>query len=138
MSTTNNNTLQFLDLPFVKKHFQFTDNQDDDILLAIIQSCNLEMKKRIVSLADDLTKIEGTSFFQPTFDAALVFCEAEKLRRINKQYDEAAKTMTQFNVMMVSLIDLYASVAPERLSRIVSARDVDPEDDYFAERHHIA
>lgn len=138
MSLTNNNTLQFLNLPFLKKHFGFTDNQDDDTLLSIIQASNLELKKRIVSLADDLTKIEGTDLFQPTFDAALVFCEAEKLRRINKQYDEAAKTMTQFNLMMLSLIDLYASSAPERLSRILSTRDVDPEDDYFAERHHIA
>ena len=136
MSTTNN-TLQFIKLEFVKKHFGFTDEQDDNTLLAIVQSCNLEIKKRIVNLIDDIDTIEGSIFFQPAADAALVYCEAEKLRRINKQYDEAAKVMTQFESMMESYVGQLRAFAPARTSRNIASRDTDFEDDFFAMRRTV-
>lgn len=133
----SNNNLQFITLPIVKQRFGFTDTQDDMKLLSIIQSCNLEIRKRIITAVDSLDSIEGSDFFQSGSDAALVFCESEKLRQINKQYDEAAKVMTQFESMMESYIILLKAQAPTRTSRVIASRDTDPEDDYFAERHTV-
>ncbi len=137
MSLTTNNDLQFITLALVKNHFKFTDNQDDDTLLDIVQACNLEIKKRIINTVDDLGTIEGSIYFQPGADAALVYCEAEKLRRINKQYDQADKVMKTFEAMMVTLVGLLKANAPVRTSRLIASRDTDAEDDYFATRHHV-
>lgn len=137
MSLQDNNDLQFITLSFVNKTFGFTDGQDDDTMLGIVQACNLEIKKRIINAVDDLDSIEGSIYFQPGQDAALVFCEAEKLRKINKQYEEAEKVMTRFESMMDSLIFLLRADAPKRTSRHIASRDTDFEDDYFAERRFV-
>jgi len=136
MSLDNNN-LQFITLPIVKTHFGFTDNQDDLKLLSIVQSCNLEIKKRITPITDSLDSIEGSIYFQSCSDAALVYCEAEKLRQLNKQYDEAAKVMARFESMMESLLGSIRAQAPARTSRHIASRDTDSEDDYFATRHTV-
>ena len=137
MSTISNNDLQFITLALAKDHFGFTDTQDDVILSDIVVACNLEIKKRITPVVDDLSTIEGSIHFQPGANAALVYCEAEKLRRINKQYDKAKDVMVTFNAMMDSYIDSLKAIAPIRTSRLLASRDTDDEDDYFAERHVI-
>ena len=137
MSNLNNNNLQFITLPVLKDHFKFTDAQDDETLLSIVQNCNLEIKKRLINEIDDLDTIEGSVFFQPASDAALVYCESEVRRQINKQYDIAKTIMERFTTMIETLIGFLKSAAPERTSRLLAARDTDDEDEYFAERHVI-
>jgi hypothetical protein len=133
----DNNTLQFITLSLVKSHFGFTDNQDDGILLQIVQSCNLEIKKRITPIVDSLDSIEGSIHFQPGQDAALVYCEAEKLRQINKQHDKAKTTLETFETMMESYLGSLRAQAPVRTSRQLASRDTDPEDDYYGTRHNF-
>jgi len=133
----NNNDLQFITLALVKSHFNFIDNQDDNTLLSIIQACNLEIKKRITPIVDDLDAIPSSIFFQPGQDAALVYCEAEKLRKINKQHDKAKSTMETFETMMKSYIGSLRAQSPTRTGRQIASRDIDPEDNYFSQRHII-
>ncbi len=134
MSLLNNNELQFVTLPYIKKHFKITDSQDDDTLLGIVQASNLEVKKRIIAVTDDLSTIEGSIFFQPCQDAARTYCESEIRRQISLMFTEAETIMTTFNSMMDTLIGEIRSQAPDRTSRKIAARDTDFEDDYFAER----
>lgn len=137
MSSLDNNNLQFITLPVLKDHFKFTDTQDDETLLSIVQNCNLEIKKRLINTIDDLDTLEGSVYFQPGSDAALVYCESEVRRQINKQYDVAEKIMERFTGMMDSLIAFLKAAAPERTEKILAVRDTDDEDDYFATRHVI-
>ncbi len=134
MSLLNNDNLQFVTLPFIKSHFKITDTQDDNTLLGIIQAGNLEVKKQIIAVADDLDLVEGSIFFQPAQNAVLVYVEAEIRRLINQMYTEAAEIMTRFKEMMVTLISEIRSQAPERTSRKLASRETDFEDDFFAER----
>lgn len=137
MSALTNNELQFITLDILKGHFNFTDKQDDDTLLEIVITCNLEIKKRLINEIDDLDTIEGSVYFQPGSNAALVYCESEIRRQINKMYTEAKTIMERFTEMMDSLVNFLKADAPVRQSRLVSRIDEDPEADYFAERHVI-
>lgn len=134
MSLLNNDNLQFLTLQFIKSHFKITDTQDDNTLLAIVQAGNLEVKKRIIAVTDDLDLVEGSIFFQPAQNAALVYVESEIRRQINQMYNEAAEIMTKFETMMETLISEIRSQAPERTARRLASRETDFEDDFFAER----
>ena len=134
MSLLSNNPLQFVTLPFLKSHFKITDTQDDNTLLAIVQAGNLEVKKRIIAVTDDLDLVEGSIFFQPSQDAALVYCESEIRRQINQLYTEAETIMAKFETMMGTLISEIRSQAPERTARRLASRETDFEDDFFAER----
>jgi len=134
MSLLSNDALQFVTLQFIKSHFKITDTQDDNTLLAIVQAGNLEVKKQIIAVSDDLNSIEGSIFFQPAQNAALVYVEAEIRRQINQLYTEAETIMARFNEMMLTLISEIRSQAPERTSRKLASRETDFEDDFFAER----
>ena len=90
------NDNQFVTLDDVKLHFGFTSTQSDDKLLFIVQSANDEVKKRIVGVVDDISKIENSKFFPRCIDAAIVFCEAEIRRQVNHLYDHAEKVMKSF------------------------------------------
>lgn len=136
-SLLDNNNLQFVTLPFVKSHFTITDTQDDNTLLAIIQAGNLEVKKQIIAVSDNLNAIEGSIFFQPAQDAVLVYVESEIARQINKLYTEAETIMARFKDMMLTLIGEIRSQAPERTSRKLAKRDDNFEDDFFAERRFV-
>lgn len=134
MSLLSNNNLQFITLSFLKSHFKITDTQDDNTLLAITQAGNLEVKKRIIAVTDDLNLVEGSIFFQPSQDAALVYCESEIRRQINQLYTEAETIMVKFETMMETLISEIRSQAPERTSRRLASRETKFEDEFFAER----
>jgi len=134
MSLLSNDALQFVTLQFIKSHFKITDTQDDNTLLAIVQAGNLEVKKRIIAVSDDLDLVEGSIFFQPAQNAALVYVEAEIRRQINQLYTEAETIMERFEAMMETLISEIRSQAPERTSRRLASREIDFEDDFFAER----
>ena len=134
MSLVSNDNLQFVTLQFIKSHFKITDDQDDNTLLAIMQAGNLEVKNRIIAVADDLDLIEGSIFFQKCQDAVLVYVESEIRRQINQMYTEAAEIMTKFETLMETLISGIRSQAPERTSRRLASRETDFEDDFFAER----
>jgi len=136
-SLLNNNELQFITLDLVKSHFQITDKQDDDTLLSIVQAGNLEVKKQIIAVVDDLNTIEGSIFFQPAQTAALTFVESEIRRQINQLYTEAETIMAQFKEKMLTLIGEIRSQAPTRTRRNISKRDEDFEDDFFAERRFV-
>ena len=134
MSLLTNDNLQFVTLQFIKSHFKITDQQDDNTLLAIVQAGNLEVKKQIIAVSDDLDLVEGSIFFQPAQNAALVYVEAEIRRQINQLYTEADTIMARFKDMMETLISEIRSQAPERTARKLASRETDFEDDFFAER----
>lgn len=134
MSLLSNTNLQFVTLSFIKSHFKITDTQDDNTLLAIAQDANLEVKKQIIAVADDLDLVEGSIFFQPAQSAALKYVEAEIRRQINQLYTEADTIMAKFKDMMLTLISEIRSQAPERTARRIASREIDFEDDFFAER----
>ena len=135
--STLNNQVQFVTLDQVKSHFVITDDQDDDTLLSIIQAANMEMKKRLTGFADDIGNLAATQFWSSIQSNALVFVEAEIRRQINQMHTQAETIMKRFEDMMVSLIGEMKSVAPERTERIISKRDEDFEDDFFAERRFV-
>lgn len=137
MSLLNNNALQFVTLDLVKSHFKITDKQDDDTLLSIVQSSNLEVKKGLIVVVDDLNTIEGSIFFQPAQSAALTFVEAEIRRLINQLYTEAETIMGQFKEKMLTLIGEIRSQAPTRTSRNIARRDEDFEDEFFSTRRTV-
>lgn len=128
---------QFITLALVKATFKIADSQDDNTLLGIVQAGNLEVKKRLIAVVDSINQIEGTIFFQPAQDAALVFAEAEIRRKINQMYSEAKDIMLKFETMMESLVGEIRSQAPERTSRQLAKRDDNFEDDFFAERRFV-
>ena len=134
MSLVSNNNLQFVTLQFIKGHFKITDTQDDEKLLEIVQAGNQEAKKKLIAVTDDLGTIEGSIFFQSIQDAVIVYCESEIRRQINQLYDEAKTIMERFVVMMEEVVEEIRSQAPERTSRHIASRDINFEDDYFAER----
>ena len=134
MSLLNNNDLQFITLSHLKKHFKITDTQDDDTLLEIVQAGNQEAKKYIIGVVDDLDTVEGSIIFEPCRDAVMVFCESEIRRQINHMYPEAKDIMENFEYMMASVVREIRSQAPVRTSRLIAARDINFEDDFFAER----
>ncbi|KKN75413.1 hypothetical protein LCGC14_0380340 [marine sediment metagenome] len=137
MTLGTDNDLQFVTLDSVKSHFGITDKQDDNTLLSIVQAANLEVKKQVLTVTDDVNTIEGTPLFKPGQNAALVFVEAEIRRLINKLYEEANKIMLRFDAMMETYLGEFRSQAPTRTSKKLSARDTDFEDDHFAERHFV-
>lgn len=132
-----NNQVQFLTLDFVKSHFQITDDQDDDTLLGIIQACNMEMKKRLVGVSDDIANLQGTQFWASIQSNALIYCESEIRRKINQMYTESDVIMKRFEESVTSMINEMKSIAPTRTSRKISSKDEDFEDDYFAERRFV-
>ena len=129
------NENQFVTLDDVKNQFGFTSTQSDNKLLFIVQSANDEVKKRIITVVDDITQIENSKFFPKCLDTAMTFCEAEIKRQINHLYDEYEKIMKSFESKMESLLGDLRAIAPKRTSLQVVSRDVPFEDDYFAERH---
>jgi len=133
----DNNGLQFITLELVKSHFGFKTDTHDGKLLAIIQSCNLEIKKRIFHLVDDIDGIQGSIFFQSGFDAALIYCESEIQRQIYKAFKDSQDTMKVFESKMKTFVAYLIAQAPIKRSKIISSRDTDPEDEYFSERHTI-
>ena len=135
--STEINENQFISLDDVKLRFGFTSTQKDDILLPIIQSANNEVKKLIVGVVDDISKIESSKFFPRCIDAAMIFCEAEIRRQINHMYDEHEKIIKTFNGMMESLLEDMKAIAPVRTSRQVVTRDVDFEDEFFENRRFV-
>lgn len=137
MSLLNNNALQFVTLDFVKSHFKITDKQDDDTLLGIVQAANLEVKKQIRPVVDDIDAIEGSRFFQEAQTAALTFVEAEIRRQINQLYTEADTIMAQFTAKMLTLVGDIRSEAPTRKSRNIASRDEDFEDEFFSTRRTV-
>jgi len=132
-----NNEVQFLTLDFLKNHFAITDDQDDDTLLGIIQAANMEMKKRLVGVVDDLKNLAGTQFWASIQSAALVFAESEIRRQINLLYTEATTIMDRFKEQAETLVSELRSVAPARTERKITARDEDFEDDFFATRRTV-
>jgi len=133
---TSNTGNQFLTLDFLKSTFKITDTQDDDTLLGIVQASNLEVKKRVIAVLDSLI-LEGTIFFQPAQDAALVYAESEIKRKINLMFTEAKDIMERFEGMMETLIGEIRATAPVRTSRRNAKRDDELEDDFFAERRFV-
>ena len=128
---------QFITLSLLKRHFKITDTQDNDILVGIVEASNLEVTKQILPVIDNINIIEDSIFFQPAQDAALVFAESRIRREINQMYTEADMIMVQFKEMMATLIGEIRSQAPVRTSRHLASRDVDFEDDFFAERRFV-
>lgn len=131
------NENQFVTLDDVKLHFKFTDSQDDDTLLSIIQSANNEVKKQIIGVVDDISKIESSKFYPRCVDVSLVFCESEIRRQINQMYDESEKIMKSFESKMESLLDDMKAIAPVRTSRQVVSKEVEFEDEYIANRRYV-
>lgn len=135
--STINNAVQFVTLELVKSHFVITDDQDDDTLLSIVQSCNMEMKKRLVGFSDDIAKLASTQFWASIQSTGLIYVEAEIRRQINQLYTEATTIMQRFEDSVVSLQGELKSIAPKRTERKISKRDEDFEDDFFAERRFV-
>ena len=135
MSNEEINENQFITLEYYKSYHKITDTQDDDTLLGIIKSANNEVKKQLITVVDDILKIEGTKFFDRAQDAALVFCTASARRDINQMYDESEKLLKNFNSLMETLLGDIRATAPKRTSLEVVSRSIPFEDDYFAERH---
>lgn len=132
-----NNEVQFLTLDFLKAHFKITDDQDDDTLFGIVQAANMEMKKRLVGVADDIANLAGTQFWPSIQSTALVFAESEIRRQINQLYTEAGTIMDRFKEQAETLVGELRSVAPTRTKRIIASRDEDFEDDFFAQRRFV-
>lgn len=132
-----NNEVQFLTIDFLKAHFDITDDQDDNILFGIVQAANMEMKKRLTGLVDDISNLAGTQFWPSIQSAALVFAESEIRRQLNQLYTEAETTMNRFKEQMESLVGELKSVAPTRTSRNIASVDEDFEDEFFAERRTV-
>ncbi len=132
-----NNAVQFLTLDFLKAHFKITDDQDDDTLFGIVQAANMEMKKRLVGVTDDISNLAGSQFWPSIQSTALVFAESEIRRQINQLYTEAATIMDRFKEQAETLVGELRSIAPIRSSRINVGRDEDFEDDFFAERRTV-
>lgn len=131
------NENQFVTLDDVKLHFKFPSTQNDDTLSSIVQSANDEIKKRIVGVVDDISKIEDSKFFPRCMNAALTFCEAEIRRQINHMYDESEKVMKSFEGKIESLLEDMKAIAPVRTSRQVVSKDVDFEDEFFENRRFV-
>ena len=136
MSVEINDNL-FVTLDGVKLHFGITDTQDDDTILSIVQSSNNEVKKQIIGVVDDISKIENSKFFSRCVDAAMIFCEAEIRRQINQMYDQSEKIMKSFDGKMESLLEDMKAIAPVRTSRQVVSKEVVFEDEFFADRRFV-
>jgi len=131
------NENQFVTLDSIKAHFGFTDTQDDNTLLQIIQSANNEIKKQIVGVVDDISKIEQSKFFPRCVDAAIVFCEAEIRRQINQMYEQSDVIKKSFDDKIETLLEDMKAIAPVRTSRQVVSRKVDFEDEFFENRRFV-
>lgn len=129
------NENQFITLAFIKTDFPFTDDQDDNTLLRIVNESNNEVKKALKTVVDNITDIEGTKFFDRAHDAAYTFAISRIRRDINQMYDEADKIMKNYNSQIETLKGDVRAIAPKRTSLEVVARTIPFEDDYFAERH---
>ena len=132
-----NNEVQFITLDFVKSFFGITDKQDDDTLLGIVQGANMEMKKNLVGVADDIANLKGTQFWTSIQSVALIFVESEIRRQINQMFTEAETIMARFKERVETLKGELRSIAPKRSSRLIAKRDEDFEDDFFAERRTV-
>lgn len=135
--STEINENQFVTLDDLKSRFGITDNQDNDILLFIVQSANDEIKKRIVGVVDDISKIENSKFFPRCINVAMIFCEAEVKRQINHKHPESEQTKKVFENMMESLLEDMKAIAPVRTSRQVVSKEVDFEDEFFENRRFV-
>lgn len=125
----------FVTLESLKNYLEITDTQDDNTLLRITKTANNELKKKLVTVVDNITKIKGTKFFDRAVDVALVFCLSQVRRDINHMYDESDKILKDYESQLETLLGDVRAIAPERTSRQVVTRQVPFEDDYFAERH---
>lgn len=129
------NENQFVTLNSLKDYFGFTDKQDDDTLLRIVNSGNNELKKALKTVVDSITSIQGTKFFDRAVDVVLIYCNAQIKRDINQMYDESDKILKVYENAKETLLGDVRAIAPVRTSNEMITRDVDFEDDYFAERH---
>lgn len=125
----------FVSLKSLKSYLEITDTQDDNALLRIVVTANNELKKQLITVVDDITSLEGSSFFDKATDVALVFCLSQYRRDVNQMYDEADKILTTYNSQIETLLGDVRAHAPKRTSLEVVTRDVPFEEDYFAERH---
>ena len=103
----------------------------------MLSSANNEVKKQIVGVVDDITKIEDSKFFPRCVDVTMIFCESEIRRQINYMYDESEKIMKSFGTMLQSLLEDMKAIAPVRTSRQVVSKQVDFEDEFFADRRFV-
>ena len=129
------NENQFISVDFFKNDLKIPDSQDDDTIFRIIKSANNELKKKLKTVVDEITDIEGTKFFDRAQDAALTYAISLYRRDINQMYDESNKIMANYKNEIETLLGDVRAIAPKRTSLEVVTRKVPFEDDYFAERH---
>lgn len=114
------NSNNFVTLDSFKEYAKIKDKLDDATILRIVSTGNNEMKKKLVTVVDNITAIEGTHFFGEATDAVLTFCLSQYRRDVNHLYKEAKDILADYNSQLETLLDDVRATAPERTSKLIT------------------